>query len=409
MKRFFIGVLVITRGDRPKFLAHSKYLMDQQTIQPDIIEIVDDKPLSDKVDITYRYRIGCERLFKKGADVIIFIEDDDFYRNDYIELMVKNWLENGAPELFGLSTTIYYNLMTNMYTHLSHPGRASMMSTMISKQAKIEWGEDSYAYTDMILWKQLKGVAVKLNETIAIGIKHGIGLCGGGGHTLNWGAYNLHDATKEFLRSNVDQKSFEFYAGIKHQIEIKKHHKKPFLSIVTRKYKRPNGFSKNQESIESLTNKEIEQIFITDPVGYGMLEANQSFEYVKNAVSGKYVFLLDDDDFIVNPEMVSELKEIAKEFNNPDVIVFKMLIKNANNCDYPTNDVWSSKKPIAGSIGGSCFVVTKEIYNKFIHHFGKQRMGDFSFINEVFNSGIRSHWYDCRMSETGKVSRGAKE
>ena len=180
-----IGVLIITRGDRPRFIEHAKFLLSKQTRKPDVIEIVDDKPISNEIDITYRYRIGCERLFKKGCDVIIFWEDDDWYRNDYVQKMTEGWEMSGKPPIFGISTTIYYHALTNKYIHLSHPGRASMMSTMISKEAVINWGNDNYAYTDMVLWQQLKGVSVAFDETIAIGIKHGIGLCGGGGHLVN--------------------------------------------------------------------------------------------------------------------------------------------------------------------------------------------------------------------------------
>lgn len=401
------GVLIITRGDRPRFVEHAKYLLSKQTRQPDVIEIVDDKPKSDKVDITYRYRIGCERLFNKGCDVILFWEDDDYYSPEYIGTMLTKWILNDKPKLMGLSTTVYYHAITNKYLRISHPGRASMMSTMISKEAQINWGDDNYAYTDMILWRQLKGVSVDVKNIIALGIKHGTGLCGGGGHQMDWSKYNEHDQSKEFLKSIVDQKSFEFYCSLKYSFEVAEYSKTPFLSIITRRYKRPLGFHANQESIKRLAEKDIEQVFITDNVGYGMDEANKSFSYVKEVIKGEYVFLLDDDDFIVNYGMVGELKLIAKE-RNPDVICFKMWIKNKNNCHYPTSDVWG-KKPLAGSIGGSCFVVTKEIYKKFIHHFGKPRMGDFSFINEVYNSGASFHWYDKLMCETGKVSRGAAE
>ncbi len=406
-----IGVLIITRGDRPKFLEHAKYLISEQTLQPDIVEIVDDKPLSDKIDITYRYRIGCERLFKKGVDVIIFWEDDDWYSKDYIQLMCSHWIANGQPDVFGLNTTVYYNININKYVLLSHPGRASMMSTMISKEAKINWGKDDYAFTDMVLWQQLKGISIKINETIAIGIKHGTGLCGGGGHVNDWKGYNLDDLKKDFLRMHTDEKSFCFYTSRKHVIEVKQYDKNPFLSIITRKYKRPAGFNKNQESIKCIYNKSIEQIFITDPVGYGMEEANKSFEYVKDKIAGDYVYLLDDDDFIVNTSMVQELQAIAKKRDSPDIIFFRMIIKNGQNGDYyPTEKCWKAKEPIIAQIGGSCFVVRKDVFKKFIHTFGLPRCGDFNFLKSIYDQGgVRAHWYDCLMAETGKVSRGASE
>lgn len=394
-----IGVLIITRGDRPQFLEQAKKMLKEQTLQPNEICIVDDKPLSDEVDITYRYRIGFERL-KDKVDVIILWEDDDYYSTKYIETMFTAWIDNGKPLLFGLNNTIYYNINTKKYVHLKHSGRASMMSTMISTKAVIDWGKDNYAYTDMILWRQLKGVAVDLG-IINMGVKHGTGLCGGGGHVNDWGHYNQVDTDLSLLKS-VTGKHYPFYLGI----EVRGN-KKPFLSIITRKYKRPLGLNKNMQSVDSLKSDKWEQIFINDNIGKGVLEANKSFTKVKELIKGDYVFLLDDDDFIVNENMIDELKQIA-QLHKPDVICFKMLIKNKNNCDYPTNDVWG-KEPIKGSIGGSCFVVTKDVYKRFIHHFGVYPMGDFNFINEVFKYDIKVYWYDKRMSETGKVSRGATE
>lgn len=405
------AVLIITRGDRPKFLEQAKKLISDQTMQPDFVEIVDDKPKSNEVDITYRYRIGVERCKQKGADCIIFWEDDDYYAPTYIQRMVGEWTKKGCPDILGISSTIYYNVVTLKYVYLSHPGRASMMSTMINAKAQINWGDDSYAYTDMILWRQLKGFAVSFNERLNIGIKHGTGLCGGGGHQTIWAHYNQEDQDYSFLKQHIKGQDLEFYKQFKMKdkyiISKKKYSEKPFLSIVTRKYLRPVGFSKNQESIEQLIDKDLEQIFIEDNYGHGLHEANKSFALVKNDIEGEYVFLLDDDDFITNRVMLMELKHIAK-FNDPDVICFKMHIKNANNCLYPTDDCWG-KYPIRGSIGGSCFVVKRDIYQRFIHFFGEPRMGDFYFIDQVFKSGAKFYWHDKKMCETGKVSRGAKE
>jgi glycosyltransferase involved in cell wall biosynthesis len=192
---------------------------------------------------------------------------------------------------------------------------------------------------------------------------------------------------------------------------LKQYTPNPFLTIVTRKYKRPIGFSKNQQSILSLKDKDIEQIFITDNVGVGVHRANQSFSdnQTKVLVSGQYVFLLDDDDFISNPEMVSELKTIAAK-HNPDVIFFRMIIKNNMHGNlYPTTASCWGVRPIIARIGGSCFVVKRDVWLKYIHEFGKPRCGDFYFIDAVFNSGVSVYWLDVLMCETGKVSRGAAE
>lgn len=184
----------------------------------------------------------------------------------------------------------------------------------------------------------------------------------------------------------------------------------PFLSIITRRYKRPVGLARNRESILAQSDMDLEQIYITDNIGHGLLLANKSFgnPEVKALVDGKYVYLLDDDDFIREPDMVKQLKLIALQ-KDPDVIFFRMIIKNNMNGNYyPTAVCWQDR-PMIAHIGGSCFVVKRELYMKYIHEFAKPRCGDFYFIDAIYRSGAKCYWYDHLMAETGKVSRGKPE
>lgn len=407
-----IGVLIPTRGDRPEFLSRAKMMIKRQTLQPDMVEVVDDQPKSEKPDITWRYRIGCERLFAKGCDFVIFWEDDDWYSSQYIETMFSKWVENGRPKLFGIQDTSYYHIGTKKYLSINHPGRASMMATAVSREISgIHWGDDNNPYTDIYIWKQVQGVTFAPDKKICLGIKHGIGLCGGAGHNANWQRYDKDDKNGAFLKATVGE-DYDYYTSISpksnFRYELKQHSKRPFLSIITRRYKRPKGFAKHQEAINGLTSKDFEQIFIIDEVGRGLHEANRSFAYVSDMISGKWVYLLDDDDFFVRYNIIEELKEIDRQ-HSPDVILFRMIIKTGYKDNrYPTEEVWE-KSPKIAHIGGSCFVVTKEIYQKYIHHFGQPRCGDFHFINEVWKANPKVYWHDVLVAETGKVSKGAPE
>jgi hypothetical protein len=52
-----------------------------------------------------------------------------------------------------------------------------------------------------------------LTTVKSIGIKHGVGLCGGGGHkNTMW--YKNEDPGMKWLASHVDKKSLEFYKSI---------------------------------------------------------------------------------------------------------------------------------------------------------------------------------------------------
>ena len=88
---------------REKFLHQAIALISEQTYQPSIIEIVQDPPIYKIPDVAWRYKIGIERCKQKGADVIIFWEDDDWYKYTYIESMIKHWIMKGNPAIFGIS------------------------------------------------------------------------------------------------------------------------------------------------------------------------------------------------------------------------------------------------------------------------------------------------------------------
>lgn len=213
-----IGVLIPTRSkERKEFLEHALYLLSQQSVQPDFIEIVDDEPISDEKDITYRYRIGFKRLVNKGADLIFAWEDDDWYHKDYIKTMINLWYIYGRPDCLGFNQTIYYNIKERKYVTLDHPERASMFNTLVTKNiVNIEMCPDNDVWTDMHIWKTVKkSRTIKPPKTLCIGIKHNIGLCGGVCHTsisqTTRRDYIIEDKNLEFLGNNIDENSLKLY------------------------------------------------------------------------------------------------------------------------------------------------------------------------------------------------------
>ena len=229
-----IAVLIPTRNDRDIFLKNCFRMLDAQTLQPNHVHMMDYKPLSDDKDITQRYRRGYALLSAMNEyDVIALIEDDDYYAPDYLEVMVAEWLKAGKPDLFGTGKTIYYHLKLNKYFTLNHPKRASAMNTFIKPGLNIKWCEDNYAFTDLHLWNmtalaqeslppgnqipkniQLNGVIFNPDHIISIGMKHGVGLCGGRNHIDRLERYNVADNDKQFLRDNCDAESYLFYSEL---------------------------------------------------------------------------------------------------------------------------------------------------------------------------------------------------
>lgn len=410
-----VGLLIPTLPSRVEFFDRAMIYLSRQTRKPDKVLIIDqsDQPAP---DITWKYHRGFKKLFAEGCHCVVCFEDDDAYADTYVEHMVAAWKKAGKPDLFGIEQTIYYHIKDRRYVVLSHPGRASMMSTLVTDTVLAHSYDYASPYLDFKLWTSPLFIKKTFlpSSTLAVGIKHGIGPVGGGGHQHNWQKYTHNDTDYKLLDKMLKQDAI-FYKLMaeKDNYSVAKtfKHDDPFLSIVTRVHgsKRPRGFQVNQSSIRRL-NGAFEQITITDKRGLGLHYANMSFVLVNPHIKGKYVYLLDDDDLINNSDMVNILKGIADE-HDPDVIVFRMIIKNGqNNNLYPTETCWKAKAPIIAHIGGSCFVIKTEWFKKYIHHFGYPRFGDFEFLKEVWRHKPKSYWHYEIMAETGgRPSHGKVE
>ena len=210
-----IGIVIPYRLDRPLFLENLHRMIKAQTLQPEIVCVVDYEPISNDMDITPRYRKGYDELRGKKVDLIAFMEVDDYYSPNYLEFMANQWILNGKPDILGLNHTIYYHINTFEHFTMNHLTRSSAMNTVINPDLDIKWGHDNDPYTDVWLWNLLKGIIITTETEICLGIKHGVGLCGGQNHTDKMERYINKDYDKSFLRSIMknDLKSFEFYAN----------------------------------------------------------------------------------------------------------------------------------------------------------------------------------------------------
>ena len=208
-----IGVVIPTRGDRSDFLERCLMMLDRQTLKADETCIISESPKSEDKDITYRYRKGFEKLFAKGCTVVFMIEDDDWYSPEYIETMYTHWINSESPDVFGIGETTYYHLGRNTYSRMIHPNRSSAFSTMVSKAVlDIDFPDDNYPFLDLELWKQLKGKTFIPDENICLGIKHGVGVCGGRGHDDDF-KYDNQDKDFHYLKKIVGP-SWKYYKNL---------------------------------------------------------------------------------------------------------------------------------------------------------------------------------------------------
>ena len=204
-----VGIIIPDRGDRSKLLNNSLRMLCDQSLKPIIVEVVDDKPISDKPDITWRYRMGYDRLRNKGLDIIAFWENDDWYSPDYLRYMTDKWVEHGKPDLFGTNHTIYYNIKIKKYFEMLHDQRSMAMNTLIKPDMNFEWCPDYEPFTDLHLYRTLNYKTFKPDKLYSLGIKHGIGKLGGRSHVDRLHRYKFQD--NGFLKRTLDPISYEFY------------------------------------------------------------------------------------------------------------------------------------------------------------------------------------------------------
>ena len=173
----------------------------------------------------------------------------------------------------------------------------------------------------------------------------------------------------------------------------------PFLSVITRCYKRLDMLGKNVESLTSQGDPDFEQLFIVDAVGYGIGRANRELVTVKP--SGEFVLILDDDDMLINDAAITLLKEAAVD--RPDIVIFKA---DHNGLGVlPSRVVWEHR-PIKGRIGSCDFITRRDIWEKHIHAFGVDACGDYEFLRALWQDRPKVVWLDEVLAGVQRISRG---
>lgn len=237
-----IGVIIPDRGDRPQLLKNCLRMMAAQTLLPAQLQVItqcNPNGAAHLPDITYKYKLGYERMSRQGVDVIAFIENDDWYAPDYLETMAAVWERENRPHLLGTAYTIYYHLKLRAWFTMKHPRRASAMNTFVKPHLAFNWPLDYDPYTDIGLWKHVE-IAEQispehkepirkhvwhpeqtLGRHISIGMKHGTGLCGGYNHTNKLHRFTNPDPKFIFLTRSLDAPSLNFYEGYARELKRK--------------------------------------------------------------------------------------------------------------------------------------------------------------------------------------------
>ena len=182
----------------------------------------------------------------------------------------------------------------------------------------------------------------------------------------------------------------------------------PFLTIVTRSYKKPLCLEKNVESVKAQVDQDLEQVFIIDNVGRGLAWADVALNENKQRNHGKYIMILDDDDLITNKNFVMLLKQVAERLD-PDVIIWRGKFTEINAILPPLDEYWSIR-PNKQFIGSFNYCIRKEIYDEHIHVCNSGLCGDYDLISTIFarQPPPSLFWYNKILVSTQQKSFGTE-
>jgi hypothetical protein len=169
----------------------------------------------------------------------------------------------------------------------------------------------------------------------------------------------------------------------------------PLISIVTRHIpSRGEGFERLVKSLLAQVSQDYQHLVIyNEPLG--LLDANQSLARHADEVTGDYVLIVDDDDWIVNPDLVMMMDYLQYgRTYKPDLILIRLQLMGEL---FPDDEEWNklydnfpTHLPQHGKISSSNYIIRREIYQQYIHEFGVPDSGDFYFMSAVYkHPGLR--------------------
>lgn len=187
------------------------------TLKPETIFHVNHLPeMCGKYDLVDRVKLAVGKATLAEFDLCFIVENDDYYPANYFEQFAPYF---ETHDFFGQEHSTYYNLRNLTHNRFDHQYRSSLFTTgfKISALNNFEWPDPSKPFLDIDLWKYARHKRRVFVETGAIGIKHGLGLCGGKGHKFNM---RNRDPDMKWLSERVDPESLEFYKSMSHKLKL---------------------------------------------------------------------------------------------------------------------------------------------------------------------------------------------
>lgn len=179
-----------------------------------------------------------------------------------------------------------------------------------------------------------------------------------------------------------------------------------FLEILTRCFRRPTLLAVNQASLDALTDDDWQQTLLVDERGRGIAWTHRFFAEYAPQLDGEYIWILDDDDQCIYPDLVHDLKAIVQA-HDPDVIMLRM--NHGPRGILPPDNLWRVR-PRCGLVGCSAYVVRRSVWQAHASAWWSGRYtSDYDFINAVWKGGASFHWHDVIASAVQQIGLGQPE
>ena len=186
--------VITPTGDRPVPFQLCTHFMQRQTLKPDEWIVVDDGAVpipmpSDTPFLKYIRRQSTpqknvhtlpvqmiEALSSVTTDIVIMMEDDDWYCADYLEKMIKLFDQYKGVSLIGQGESVYYHIPLKKYMYVNNRDRASFCQTGFRSELIPALTEICKAsrdpFIDLKLWRGTKDKFLLLGEKLmCVGMK----------------------------------------------------------------------------------------------------------------------------------------------------------------------------------------------------------------------------------------------
>lgn len=162
---------------------------------------------------------------------------------------------------------------------------------------------------------------------------------------------------------------------------------RPVLDIVTRHLRSPNRaelLARQQASLVPLQGDWVQSVLI-DPYGTkGIAGANFRFHSFEPAAD--YVWMLDDDDVCLEPDLLAYIDRDA------DLTILR--VRYCDQSLLPTREYFRDQQLCYGHITVQCAIMTRELWLAHRTAWGLYYEGDYKFLAAAKAGAQRVAWVD---------------